>query len=218
LPWGSVLHAALSDALEKEYRSLRRDFFLVMPLSAYRDGVLRKEVSGYASRLNAFIKSTEQVAPEYQAAAYYFRGRLQFKLKKLAQARKDLERCLAALQATSTRAPGTPEGADIRVYRAFSFVEEGHGKVLAELEAIPADAGKPSYHEVGSLVTEWADALADAGSEDLALRAYELVRKYDLWHEEADDPQRKIDRIKFRLGQAGQGTAPAAAAAPPGPP
>jgi hypothetical protein len=206
--------AAELDAKQKaEYRELRKQFFLTLPLPAKKGTKNRKEVRRYIARLTRFIKATTPTAPKYAAAARYYRGRMNIKLRRFKKARADFDGCLQTLTAPQTgenrRPRGLPSECAIRIFRAFTFLEDGNDKIADELEAIPESAGKPRYHEVGSLVLNWADALADAEQLELALRAYRIVKRFDLWEEEADDPQRKITLIEVRLGKV-----PALGAAP----
>jgi len=55
-----------------------------------------------------------------------------------------------------------------------------------------------------------AAALADAGQEPLALRAYQFALRHELWDDEGEHPQRQIERLQYRLGQAGRAPAPVA--------
>jgi len=196
--------AGLTAKQKKQYRELRKQFFLVLPLPAKKGTKTRREVKRYFSRLNHFIEETETISPGHAAAARYYRGRMDIKLRRFKTARKDFDACLrtlAELKAAGKPLPrGLPSACAIRIYRAFAFLPDGHEKIADELEAIPETAGKPRYHEVGPLVANWADALADSDQPGLALRAYRIVKRFDLWEEEADDPQRKINLLKVQLG------------------
>jgi tetratricopeptide (TPR) repeat protein len=185
------------------YLDLRKEFFLVLPLPAEKNGRIRKEIRQYVSKLSAFIDAVEKTSPGHAAAAHYYRGRMGIKVRRFEKAREDFDQCLTTLAKLTEEGNALPRGLPtpcaIRVFRAFSFLEDGNEKIAEELEAIPEDAGKPQFHEVGSLITNWADALADAEQLELALRAYQIVKRFGLWEEEADNPQRKIDLIKVRL-------------------
>ncbi|MBN2451607.1 MAG: hypothetical protein JXR77_14560 [Lentisphaeria bacterium] len=198
--WSVQAAAQVPDDIRQEYREIRKSFFLVMPLSPEKDGQLRREITRFGSKVTAFIKAAETVAPRYQAAAYYCRGRLEIKLRRNQHARRDFDRCLEGMAKPGETPQGAPTEGAVRVYRAFTFLEEGHDAVMAQLAAIPTAAERARYYEVGRLVTAWADALADAEKEDLALRAYEFIRSNGLWEDEADDPQRKIELLRIRQG------------------
>ncbi len=203
-------HAAskgLSDKQKEHYSQVRKDFFVALALPP-REGSrrLRKEHDRYLKSVTAFMKAGGEASAPHKAAALYFRARVLLRVRYLKHARKDLVQCLSVLEsfpaADAKKAPGLPTEATIRVFHAFTFTANGADAVLKELEAIPEEAGKPRYFEVGDVMNDWADSLADADRIDEAMRAYTVIKKFDLWEEDYQHPDRKIELLKVRQSAA----------------
>ena len=198
--------AELSNAQKEQFYTLRKDFFVAMALPPRDGGKLRKEHRHYLKSLTSFIQSLGTNAVEPKAAAHYFRGRTFLRIRRPELARKDFDSCLELLAeapSVETRSTsGLPATASIRVFRAFTFADEGAQAVLKALEDIPADDEKPRYFEVGGALNDWAEALADDGQVDQAIRAYQLIKRFDLWEEEHQNPDRKIELLRVRQTDA----------------
>lgn len=193
----------LTEDQGETYRQLRKDFIIAMAVAASPAGEkMRKEHRSLLRDINQFLGEIGDTAPTYKAAALYFRARLAIKVRKTDVARKDLDAAISVMSAhPAERADlpgGLPSVAAMQIFRAFTFVGEGHDKIMEALEAIPEETQKPASSEVGDLVGRWADALAEHGEDDLALRAYAFIQRFGLWEEEADNPKRKMDLIRYR--------------------
>ncbi len=193
----------LTDDQQAGYRQLRKDFIIAMAVRAAPAGAkMRREHRRFLRDINRFLKKIGNTAPPCRAASLYFRARLALKVRRPEQARKDLDtavECLGKPKTEDEELPGgMPSRTALQIFRAFTFIDAGSEKVMSVLEAIPEDAPKPAYHEVGSLLGNWADALAEHEQESLALRAYGLIVRFSLWEDEADNPKRKMDLIKYR--------------------
>ncbi len=204
-----VLFAAPSERAElsadqrKAYATLRKDFVLAMALPAAPKGEKpRRQHRRFLSALNRFLESVGDASPLHTAAAHYFRGRMAVKLRRPDRAGRDLRAAVEHMENTARTADDRPGGLPsicaVRIFLAFTALEEGQERIMAELEAIPADSPKPEFHEVGELLNKWADALADHDRDDLALRAYRFIQHFGLWEEEAQNPERRIHLLRLR--------------------
>ena len=201
-PHGS--RAELTEEQQKAYRRLRRDYFLAIALPADK-GKLRKEHHRYVKRVSAFIEQVGTASDGHKAAALFYRGRLMLHLRQSEKARADMDGCLTLLQDAddeSERPAGLPNETTIRVFRGLTFAGDGTGAVLTELEGISEDLPKPQFHEVGDVLARWADKLERQQQSAEAIRVYQLIKRFDLWEEESDNPQRKIDLLKLASGGA----------------
>jgi len=54
---------------------------------------------------------------------------------------------------------------------------------------------------VGEPLTSWAEALENRQEDADALRVYLLIKHWELWQEEAQNPDRKIRLIRLRTGE-----------------
>ena len=184
------------------YRSLRKDFFVVMALPRARRG-MRPEHLKFLKKASRFVRDVEEASPPTAAGALYLRGRLLQLLRIDDKARADFDQVLAVLdESPDDRPGGLPNAATVAVFRAFTFLPAGPGRVLEALEEIDPDGPAPLEAEVGDLVREWADRLADGDRVTEALRALEFVQTFTLWTDRADDPERKIALLKYRMEQA----------------
>jgi hypothetical protein len=188
-----------------QYRELRREFFLVIALPPGEGDRPRKEHRRYLKAATRFAKTVAADSPAYAAAADYLRARMLLKIGDTKRGRDAFDsslRHLATAKVNNERVPpGMPSECAVRVFRAFSFFGDGNDKVLEQLEAIEADIGKPRYHEVGAPVNDWAEALETRGDDAMALRVYLLIKRWDLWQDEAENPERRIRMIRMRLGE-----------------
>jgi hypothetical protein len=199
------VQAGVTQEQAAQYRELRREFFLAIALSPSKGKKPRKEHRRYLRNVTRFVKAVATDSPAYAAAADYLRARMLLKVGDIKGGRNAFDSSLAHLT-TATKAgekvpPGMPSECAVRVFRAFSFFGDGNDKVVAQLEAIPKDIGKPRYHEVGGPVNDWAEALETRGEDAMALRVYQLIKRWDLWQDEAENPERRIRMIRMRLGE-----------------
>lgn len=212
-----LVQAGVTEEMSANYRELRKEFFLVIALEPSRERRPRKEHRDFLKKVNAFAEQVAPASPAYATAAYYLRARMLLKLGRVEDSRESFDACLKSLadarQAGEALPPGTPSECAIRVFRAFSFFGDGTAKVITELEAIPPDIEKPKYHEVGEPMASWAEALENRQEDADALRVYLLIKHWELWQEEAQNPDRKIRLIRLRTGeQPAPGEPPAAPA------
>ncbi len=199
------VQAEAAEEMVARYRELRKEFFLAIALEPSHEQRPRKEHRSFLRKANAFAEEAAPVSPAYATAAHFLKARLLLKLGRDKDSRESFDACLARLadsrKADEALPPGTPSECAIRIFRAFSFLGGGNAKVLAELEAIPRDIEKPKYHEVGEPLTEWAETLESRQEDADALRVYLLIRHWELWQEEAQNPDRKIRLIRLRTGE-----------------
>ena len=198
----SARSADLSERQTTQYQSLRKDFFVVMALPRQSGRQLRKEHLAFLKDASRFVRSVRDTDAAHAAGGRYLRGRLLLKLRLLEKAREDFDVVLAFLSDDAAGRPGGLANAGtVAAFRAFSFLESGTDRVLQELEAIPQAGPPPREADVGNLVRSWADQLADKDQVGEAIRALQIVERFTLWEEEADNPKRKIDLLKYRLAQ-----------------
>jgi hypothetical protein len=196
--------ARLNEEQKTQYSRLRREYFVALALPPGRGRSLRKEHRRFRKRIEVFLKSLGETEPGHRAAATFYRAQLFYHYKAWERARKDYDSCLVlceSLAADAVRTPGLPPAASIRFLRAFTFRSEGVSAILDQLEAIPRDGAKPKYVDVGERINRWAEALADSEKIPDAIRAYELIKVFDLWEDEHENPKRKIDLLKLRQGE-----------------
>ena len=199
-------YASAATAEQRQtYQELRKDFFVAMALPGGAGRRLRSEHRRYLRAVTAFIKSLTDEDPAYKAAAHYFRARMLMRVKRLADARKDFDACLGQIEAVQTPDAEYPAGLPcrntIRIYRAFTFLNHGTETVLTQLDEIPDDPEQPQHYEVGGLLTRWADALAEDGQVDSAIRAYGVIKRFDLWEDEIDNPDKRIELLNMTKEQ-----------------
>jgi tetratricopeptide (TPR) repeat protein len=200
---GGGARAQLPDELAGAYRELRKDFYVVMALEAAGDGRLRREHRRFLRDASSFMRKLGDEHASHLAAATYLRARVLLKCRFFEDARTDFDACLQYLDrpaASGLRAGGLPAESTIRILHAFTFIEEGTTRVLDRVEGVDGELPRPAYHDVGSLMTNFARALEDRERYDEALRAYTQIQRFELWVEEADNPQRKMDLIRLRQG------------------
>jgi len=199
--------AALTEKQARAYTDIRKNYFVVLALPA-RTGEVRKEHRQYLRAIDEFLASLGPEDGAYRAAALFYRGRLRLHLRDWRDARKDLDACLASLPADvhADIPSGLPSVVSIHISRALTFAGDGPVAVLEELEKVPADLPKPRLHEVGEVVAELAARFEREEKFAEAVRVLEVIKRFDLWEDEADNPQKKIDL--FRLAMSGGMAAP----------
>lgn len=197
------VRAGLNEKQKQQYTRLRKEYFVALALTPGQGRRLRKEHRRFRKRIEVFLKSLGDAEPGHRAAAIFYRAQLFYHYRAWKSARKDYDTCLVlweSLADAESGTPGLPPAASIRFLRAFTFREEGVSMILEELEAIPKDGPKPQYIDVGERTNRWAEALADSEHIPEAIRAYEVIKEFDLWEEEHENPKRKMDLLKLRQG------------------
>ena len=194
--------AAVSPETKEAYTALRKQFFVAVALKS-KPGSLRKEHRNYLQSLTAFLETIKDQDPLYLAAGQYLRGRMFFRVGMLPRAQADFAACLKLLTDNAVDEAAGPSGlptkGSVQVFQAFADPKATEpDSRLQLLEAIPADKDGPKYFEVGRMVNTWADALAAKDDYANAKRAYEFIKKHELFDEEEDNPQRKIELLHFR--------------------
>lgn len=197
--------AGVTEEQAARYRGLRKEFFLVVALEPGDGKRPRKEHREFLKKVSAFAEQVATSSPAYATASHYLKARMLLKIGQAEAGRRSFDACLEMLAEAAKKdeplPPGTPSECTIRIFRAFSFFGEGNAKVIAELEAIPPDIEKPKYHEVGEPLSGWAEALENRQEDADALRVYLLIKRWELWQEEAQNPDRKIRLIRLRTGE-----------------
>jgi len=201
--------AGLTQEQKEKYAKIRKNYFIAASLPPDERGRLRKGHRRYLKAVTDFITSLGEEEPFYRAAAHYYRGRVLMRAKLLTKAREDFDKSIELMGAEKDEdllPPGLPARNSIRILRAFTFREDGVDALVQELQDLPEDEGEdPKLFEVGSGLTKLADSLADADRVTDAIKLYEIIKRFDLWEDELDDPQRKIDLLKYRLKAGGGG-------------
>lgn len=193
----------LSDTLKE----LRKQSLVALALPPQATGI-RAEHKKFLDRLTTTLKQVPDGDAGSKALVLFLRGQLQRHLQKFAAARADYDACLAASAnlpvELAARQAGLPSANSLKAYRAMTLLEDGDEAVLRELEAIPFDPQAPFYHEVGDMLTAWAEKLVDTEKFKEAIRAFQCIERLHLWTDEADSPKQRIEMLRLQAKNRGQ--------------
>lgn len=195
--------------LKDVLKELRKQSLVAMALPPAAGGTLRAEHRKLLDRLNDTLKKVPADDAGAKALVLFLRGQIQRHLKQYGPARSDYDACLAgsaALPADPEQRPaGLPCVTSLRLFRAFTFLADGEDAVLRELDAVTLDKTQEAlHHEVGDLLVDWAEKLADAEKFKAAIRAYECVERFRLWEDDNDSPKRRIEMLRLQAKNRGQ--------------
>lgn len=193
--------------LPARWRELRKDSLMAMALPILPGRSLSGEHKAFLKALNQFLADLKPADATYRAGGLYLRARFLLHAKDYVAARKELDaaiKLVPALKHDEAQIPlGIPDLGTLRVLRALTFLADGPEAMLREIEAIPAKADIAYDPEAGSFLRNWGEELGKAGKYAEAIRVFEAVKKFHLWEDEADDPVRRIEVLKYQAKNQG---------------
>lgn len=205
-----------SQTPEQSYRQLRKEFLISSSLPRADKGVREEHLQFYrrCSRVIETLAADDAAQRPYLIASLGIRGMLLLHCGQFARARQDFDAALAlfpqpAEDGDKTPAdPALPPGAAsrdlLKVYRAFTFIEDGVEKFVAEMSALPDTDLAGGQDVLRRQIAALAESLAARERYDEAIAVYGIIGKYALWDTDKDqDPQRVMEILETQKKNRG---------------
>lgn len=197
--------ATLEAEAYRRYQDLRRQFYVAVALPPARSGI-RKEHQAYYRKATKLLDDIPESLAGARAAVLYRRGRVVLHCDRHERARADFEAALELFEEGAADAPdtdrlgGVPSRAELKLHHALTFENEGVAVLLNKLEDLSEDTITEHEDDVRDRLIDLAGELDRQERYRLEIRVYELIKKFELDTDEADDPDRHIAILRARLG------------------
>ncbi len=191
----------LNEGQTTRYARIRKQFVVATTILPGEGKRPRKPHRRLYKELQKFLESLEPDNNPYHAATFYYQARLFLHMKMDKEAREKFDACLeliSKLEKPDDDLPvDIPAVTTIQMYRALTFADQGHEAFVAEFEKIPEDAEILRYFDIGDRLYDRAAELAHDRKYDEAIRVYKIIKRFDLWEDEWQDPQKKINLLEY---------------------
>lgn len=189
----------------RRYQDLRRQFYVAMAMPPAKTGI-RNEHQTYYRNATRFLADIPKSLTHARTAILFRRGRIILHCNRHKRARADFTAAMKLLEekqpdiTNTDRLGGIPTLAEVKLYHALSFENEGISVLLDKLETLPENAAAEHKGDLKERLTGLALELDRQKRYRLEIRVYKLIKKFGLSASDADDPNKHIAILRAKLG------------------